>query len=89
MKNQTKNKRAGGYLSTLLLAGTIGFPSGIIGMQHIIYKDTINRLERLAEESPMLAEDLADRFVAPESSIFKELGLYGAKRAAMDYLRKN
>jgi len=29
-----------------------------------------NRLERLAEENPMLAKDLADRFIAPEKSFF-------------------
>lgn len=88
MKQSSKGIR--GCISSLMLGAAIGIPTGIITAQPIDYIHVRNRLERLTEENPRLAQNFADRLlVNPNRSLFEEIGLYGAKKAARDYLRKN
>ena len=76
-------------LATEAMKVIIGVPLGVLAIQPVLYNDTYNMLEKIAQEnSPEEAKDLARTLAIPSKNYINKFVGYGLERATRDYLSK-
>ena len=72
-----------------LLALVIGTPIGVVGMQPILYHDTLKQLGQVElANNPNVAKQVAKELAKPCESVLGTIGGYGIQKAARDYLKE-